>query len=205
MNKRNIMILMCGIYCACVVVSNVIVNKQIDICGFAVNTAMILFPIVYIINDLTVEVFGYKAARLLIMAGFFSTFIAVAAYQITLAIPGAASFQNQEAFEAVLGNTPRVFIASLLGYLAGSFSNAKVMAWMKKRSEKMLFARCMVSTIVGETLDAVVFVIAGFSFLLPLEAIVSLIVTGSLIKICFEAVMYPITKKAIIHARTLND
>lgn len=205
MTKQRLLTIMCGIYCAAIVVSNVIVGKQIGVGAIAVNTAMVLFPVSYIINDVTVEIFGYRTAKTVIWTGFLATLLAVVSYSITLAIPGAESFTNQEAFEIVLGNTPRVFLASMAGYLCGAFANARIMTSMKSKWEKNLFARCIGSTIIGETLDAVVFYILAFSFVLPVEVIASLIISASIIKTAFEAIMYPITKRVISKVKALPE
>jgi uncharacterized integral membrane protein (TIGR00697 family) len=205
MNKKSILIVLAGLYCACIVISNIIVGKQIGFAGVAINTAMILFPIVYIVNDVVVEAYGYKTAKTIIWAGFACAAVAALAYQVTLMIPGAENFTNQTAFEAVLGATPRILLGSMVAYLVGSFINAKVMAKMKAAFPKQLFARCATSTLAGETIDAIVFYLLAFAFVLPWSVIVSLIVSASIIKVVFEVVMYPVTRRVIGKVKKLPE
>lgn len=202
--KTVLAVVLGAVYCTCIVVSNIIVNKPLDVLGVSVNTAMVLFPVSYIVNDVTVEVFGYRFMRALIWTGFACALIAVLAFSVTLWLPGAPGFEGQQAFETVLGSVPRALAASLCGYLVGSTANAKVMTAMKRKFPGNLAARCIASTAVGETLDALVFVVLAFSFVLPVESMVSLVVSAAVIKTGFETVVYPATKRAVLFARRVS-
>ena len=60
------------------------------------------------------EVYGFKAARRIIILGFACNLLAVGAIQVAIALPAAGFWtDNQEAYETVLGTTWRIFAASL--------------------------------------------------------------------------------------------
>ena len=115
----------------CLVASNLLGTKLIDVFGISVTGGLMIFPISYIINDCVAEVWGYRKARLLIWSGFVSNFFTVAVGLIAVAIPAAPFWEGEEHFNFVFGMAPRIACASLMAYLVGSFLNAWVMSRMK--------------------------------------------------------------------------
>ena len=107
---------------------------------------MIVFPISYIINDCIAEVWGFKKARLIIWSGFASNFLVIAFAQLAYYYR-SAPFEGEEGFNFVFGMAPRIAVASLIAFLAGSFLNAYVMSKMKIASNGKNFSlRAIVST-----------------------------------------------------------
>lgn len=205
MTKQKLLTIAAALYCGCLLVSNVIAGKTFD-AGFAsLPCAVVVFPVVYILNDMLTEVFGFKVARTVILTGFAANLIAIAAYSATIALPGSEFFTGQEAFATVLGNTPRLLVASLLAYLVGSLVNAKIMQKMKEAADGMLMLRCVLSTLAGETLDAAIFITVGFAGTMPVEALLSMVVAQAAFKTLYEVVAFPATRAAIMSARRLPE
>ena len=96
-------------------------------------------------------------------------------------------------------------VASFAAYLAGSLVNAKVMVYLKKWDENKLFFRCMVSTLFGEGLDAIVFIFIGFLGTMPFEALLLMIVAQALFKTVYEIIVYPLTRTVIFKVRKLPE
>ncbi|MDD6154932.1 MAG: queuosine precursor transporter [Eubacteriales bacterium] len=183
------------LYVTCLLLSNLIAGKMwAPTQTITLPAAVMLFPITYIFGDIFTEVYGYRRARLVIWLGFLMSFFAVVVYMITIALPHPAFWQNQEAFKAVLGTTPRVFAASLTGYLFGEFSNSMILSKMKVRSQgKHLWMRTIASTIVGEAFDSVIFITISFYGTMPNKALATMIVCQYLFKVIMEAVFTPVT------------
>ena len=182
-----------------VIVSNIITNKQTEVFGFAVTCGSFIIPLSYIVNDTMVEVFGFKEARRVTLLSFVCNLLAVVFFTLTLVAPSASTFTAQEQFAAVLGSTPRVLLASFTAYIIGSLSNAYVMQKMKDSDgENRLGLRCILSTVVGETLDMVIFTFMAFAGRLPLEAMIQIIVVSSVVKILVETVMYAVLTRHVI-------
>jgi uncharacterized integral membrane protein (TIGR00697 family) len=97
----------------------------------------------------------------------------------------------------VLGNTGRMLLASFTAYLIGSLLNAYVMERMKKSLEKHLMARCVFSTLLGESIDAIIFITIAFVGTMPAASLAIMIVSQAIFKTGFEIVFYPITRKVI--------
>lgn len=199
MSKPYLFQILCALSIMSVIVSNIITNKQTEVFGFAVTCGSFIIPLSYIVNDTMVEVFGFKEARRVTLLSFVCNLLAVVFFTLTLVAPSASTFTSQEQFAVVLGSTPRVLLASFTAYIIGSLSNAYVMQKMKNSDgEKRLGLRCILSTVVGETLDMVIFTFMAFAGRLPLEAMIQIIVVSSVVKILVETVMYAVLTRHVI-------
>ena len=126
MTKTELYAILSGVFTACLIVSNIIAGKTFDFFSFVLPCGVIIFPIIYIVNDVLAEVYGYEKARNVILLGFFMNLLAVIAYNITIILPAPVFFENSEAFGIVLGSTLRLLVASFIAYLVGSLVNAKI-------------------------------------------------------------------------------
>ena len=207
--SRDSLLLACaGVAIMSLIASNIITNKQFDVpfIGWAITCGSVCVPLSYIVDDILAEVYGFRTARRVIYIGFVMNAIAVAYFQIAIAIPGTETFTAQSAFETVLGATWRTTLASFVAYFFGSLANAKVMDVLHVRNgESRLALRCILSTVIGEFLDMAIFAVMAFAGVLPWEVIGQMVVTNSCAKIAVEVVLYPIlTKRVIGWAKTLD-
>lgn len=197
MKKVEIEKYLFGIYCAGIIIQNILATKNIDITIFTVTTGILVSPLVFIIQDIQTEIFGYKKAKKMIILGYLMNFIAIMLYTFSISIPSSSTYTNQEAFTTILGTTPRIAMASFIAYMIGALINSKVMEKLKNKHEKNLFFRAISSTVVGQFIDNMLFAVIAFIGILPTQAIISMIVGGTLFEIIYEIIFYPITKKLI--------
>lgn len=166
------------------------------------DAGTLVFPIAYIFGDVLTEVYGYKRARRVIWAGFGASVLMALFVAIAARLPGEASWSagvGQEAYDAILGGIPFLIVASLVAYLAGSFSNSYVMARMKILTKgRWLPTRTIGSTLIGQGIDTVLFVVlATLLAVFPPEAMISLIVTNYILKVGTEIILTPVTIYAV--------
>lgn len=182
------------LFTVCLIVSNIVEQKLILIGPYEATAGLLLFPITYIVNDLIAEVWGYRKVRLIIWNGFLMNFLAVLVFKLSIWVPGSGNFTNQTAFASVLGNTERMVIASFIAFLFGAFLNAFVMSKMKILQKGRGFSiRAIVSTIVGEGADSLVFFFIAFSGVIPFDDLIMLILTQTAMKTGYEIIALPIT------------
>ena len=195
--KRSVSVLfmLAGIlFAICLLISNILATKIILIGSWAAPAGVLIFPIAYIINDVIVEVWGYRKARLIIWSGFAVNILAVLFFSLAIVVPAAPFWHNQEAFNTILGSTPRIVVASLMAYLVGSFLNAIVMSRVKVLMKGKNFSvRAILSTLVGETADSMIFIMIALAGNLPFKAFIVMIFTQALIKTIYEIVILPLT------------
>ncbi len=195
--KREVSVLfmLAGIlFATCLLISNILATKILMIGPWAAPAGVLIFPIAYILNDVITEVWGFAKARLIIWTGFAVNILAVLFFSLGIVIPGAPFWQNQEAFATVLGNTPRIVIASLSAYLIGSFLNAFVMSRMKVATKGKGFGiRAILSTLVGESADSIIFVSIAFAGVFPIGVLLIMIFTQAVLKTVYEVLILPVT------------
>lgn len=205
LTKTELYAMLTGVFTASLIVSNIIAGKTFDFFSFTLPCGVIIFPIIYIVNDVLAEVYGYEKARKVILLGFLMNLVAVICYNITIMLPAPVFFENSDSFSAVLGSTFRLLVASFAAYLVGSLVNAKMMVIMKRWDEDKLFLRCIVSTLFGEGLDAIIFIFIGFLGTMPFEALLLMIVAQALFKTIYEIIVYPLTRHVIKTVKALPE
>ena len=108
-------IVISAIFVTSLLTANIMAVKLIEIFGLVLPAAIIIFPISYIAGDVLTEVYGYSRARQVIWLGFLCNLIAVVAIWCGQMLPAAPFWNGQEAYEKILGYTPRLLIASFRG------------------------------------------------------------------------------------------
>ena len=149
-------------------------------------------------SDVLSEVYGFKAARKAVLTGFGVAILAALTFWVVQLSPPAPGYENQSAFEAVLGFVPRIVLASICGYLVGQLLNAYVLVRIKAiTNERFLWVRLIGSTIVGELADTLVFCTIAFYGVITGAEFVNYVIVGYLYKTLLEVVLLPITYPTI--------
>jgi uncharacterized integral membrane protein (TIGR00697 family) len=195
-----------ALFCGLLLISNVAATKTITVVdelpiiqGIFTDGGALLFPLTYIIGDVLAEIYGLRQARRAIWAGFALAALASLTFLAVGAAPPGPGYENQAAFQAVLGFVPRIVLASLCGYLAGQFLNAYVMVKIKQRTqERRLWARLVGSTVVGEFADTALFAFIAFAGVFPTwRGLISFAVVGYVYKVVVEVALLPVTYAVI--------
>lgn len=194
-------------FVAVLLISNIasaakIVDWGISIFGLplAFDGGTLLFPISYIFGDILTEVYGYKRSRRIIWAGFGAALLMAGTFWLIGIMPGEAAWQEyagQSAYDVILGGVASggIVLASLTAYFAGEFSNSVILAKLKVATEgRFLWLRTIGSTLVGEGVDTVIFIMVATLFgVFPPEIVMSLIVANYIFKVSIEVLFTPLT------------
>jgi uncharacterized integral membrane protein (TIGR00697 family) len=160
------------------------------------GAGVLFFPVSYIIGDVLTEVYGYANARRVIWTGFAALLFMAFMAAVVVALPPAADWPGQSAYEFVFGNSWRIVLASMTAFWAGEFANSFVLAKMKVATGgRFLWMRTIGSTVVGQGLDSVIFYPLAFYGLAgwPIEQLGQVVVSQWLIKTGWEALLTPVT------------
>lgn len=199
--------LIMAVFVTVLVVSNIASSAKIVDWGFslfgvrmAFDAGTLLFPVAYIFGDVLTEVYGYKRSRRVIWAGFACLALSAAIFWVIRTMPGEATWQGyagDNAYNAILGgmSSGGIVLASLAGYWTGEFTNSFILAKMKVLTDgRWLWTRTIGSTIFGELVDTVMFVVVASAFgVFPWSLFLTLTLTNYLFKCGVEALMTPIT------------
>lgn len=196
---------MAVIFSVSLVVSNFFETKLIEIWGISATGGLLLFPISYIINDCIAEVWGYGRARVVIWTAFLLNFFVVLCAQLVVWLPAAPYWDGQPAFEQIFGQTPRIAIGSFLAFIVGSFLNAFIMSKMKLSFKGKRFSlRAVVSTLVGESADSIIFFPIAFGGLISVNELLILMATQVVMKSGYEVIALPVTLRVVRFVKRLE-
>jgi queuosine precursor transporter len=198
------------LFTGALIVSNIIAIKIADfsrvapIDDFYLPAAVIIFPISYILGDILTEVYGYRVARRVIWSAFLANGLAVVGIVAAGALPAAPFWEEQVAYETILGQAWRIVGASFTAFLFGEFANAMVLSRMKvATSGRFLWMRTIGSTIVGQGLDSAIFITLAFAGTEGL-ALWPLIWKQWLFKVAFETIATPATYAVVTALKRLE-
>jgi uncharacterized PurR-regulated membrane protein YhhQ (DUF165 family) len=186
----------------------------------AFDGGTLLFPLAYIFGDVLTEVYGYARSRKVIWIGFVAAALMSLTFWLLGRLPGDPMwgtfvYENmartmpdlpepthpaqfgQATYDAILGgvSSGAIIIASLAAYWLGEFSNSFILAKLKLRTNgRWLWLRTMGSTLAGEGVDTIIFVlIATLLGVFPWAIALSLIVANYIFKVSIEFLFTPLT------------
>ena len=171
-------------------VSNLMAAKIAQIGPFVLPAAVILYPFCFMLGDVITELWGFKFARRVIIAGFLANFLMVVFLYIGQLLPPGPTWEGQEAYQAIFGMVPRITLASFIAYLVGELLNSYVMVKIKSKMQNSpLFLRTIGSTIVGQLFDTVIFISIAFWGMLPVDVLILMMISQYIFKVVLEAVL----------------
>lgn len=183
-----------ALFVTVLLISNVASTKIVDFGLFTFDGGTLLFPLSYIFGDILTEVYGYGRARKVIWTGCVAALMMAMTFMVVGALPAASDWPHQDAYNQILGLTPRIVGASLMAYFAGEFSNSFILAKLKvaTRGQK-LWLRTIGSTLVGQVLDTAIFILVAFTGIVPNSLLIILIASNYVFKCGVEILFTPIT------------
>ena len=189
-----------AVFTALVIISNVTATKGVAFGPIITDGGFIVFPLTYVIGDVLSEVYGFKAARRAIMLGFAMNILAALAFWVTIYLPAADFYTNEEHFENIVHAYTQLIVAGLAGFIVGQTINAWVVVKIKERTkEKHLWARLVGSTFAGQLGDTLVFcsIAAGAIGITSFKDFAVYTALGWVYKTLVEVVMLPVTYRVI--------
>jgi uncharacterized integral membrane protein (TIGR00697 family) len=182
-------------FVAILLLSNLIgAAKLATLGGYTFGAGIMFFPISYVLGDVLTEVYGYANARRCVWAGFAAMLFMAFMSWVVVALPPAAGWNGQAAYESVFGNTWRIVAASVIAFWAGEFVNSFVLAKMKIwTAGRMLWTRTIGSTVFGQAVDSLLFYPIAFLGTWSNGQVMTVMVTNWLLKVLWEALLTPVT------------
>ena len=176
--------------------SNIAEIKICDFFGFSVGAGTIIFPLLYVLNDVLTEVYGFTAARRTIWIALLWNCIFSIFIYIILMLPSSPHFEQKQAFEQVFYVSPRIVVASIFSYFVGELLNSTIIAALKIRFQGRFFAlRAIFSTLISSSAESSCFAYIAFAGRIPNKELIEMVVILSLIKVAYEILIMPFTLK----------
>lgn len=164
--------------------ANILASKIIMVGGLVLPAAIILYPFTFLFTDVVAEVEGKKRAGALVMTGFYLSLFMVIVILAGRFLPPAPFWGYQEAYNAILGSTPRIVLASLIAYLISQNHDIWAFHWWRARTGgRHLWVRNNLSTIVSQMIDSVLFIGIAFWGTVPPATIGVMILSQYIVKV----------------------
>lgn len=207
--RQSFLPFLTGAFVAVLLIQSVACSKMVQIGPLTLAGGTLLFPIVFIFNDILTEVYGFAQSRRIIWTGFAAQALAAFTFWLVQILPAPSFWQNQLAYDLILGATPRIILASFLAYLVGEFANSVVLSKMKYRAGGKVgvaqASRFVVSTLVGEALDSAIFMTVAFAGIFTTADLLRTMLTIYIFKVAYEIVALPISMRATQYIKALEN
>ncbi|WP_436925205.1 queuosine precursor transporter [Halosimplex amylolyticum] len=132
--------------------------------------AALAYALTFFASDCYAELYGRKAATVVVNVGFVMNFVLLALVWSTIeapALPQTVPGQiDLAAFESVLGASTSIVVASLAAYLVSQNWDVFVFHWIRDYTDgEYLWLRNIGSTATSQLIDTVIFILVGFVLL----------------------------------------
>lgn len=184
------------LFTACFILSNLTAFKLAEIRHFTFPAGLLFFPLTFVFDDILTEVYGFKISRRIIWMALLANTIIFLGTWFTISLPPSSYWHDQEAYTKVYQGSVRIFIASMISYLLGEFSNSIILAKLKVLTlGRYLWLRTIISTVIGVGIDTLCFIHIAFLFTMPYQDLWKIICIVCTFKIIYEVLATPITYK----------
>lgn len=174
-----------ALFAGSLVLAAILASKIMVVGGIVVPAGVLAYCVTFVCTDVINEIWGREKAQQVVLSGFGTLVLSLLLIQLALNWPSAPFWPHQEAFEIILGTTPRIILGSLLAYLVSQLHDVWAFDfWRKKTAGKYLWVRNNGSTILSQLLDSILFISIAFYGLMP---ILPLIVGQWLVKLVIAA------------------
>ncbi|OLZ42026.1 integral membrane-like protein [Natrinema saccharevitans] len=130
----------------------------------ALPGAALAYALTFLASDCFTELYGRRAAQVVVNVGFLLNFVVLALVWSTIAAPAAPTSVDPGAFETALGASTNVVLGSLLAYVVSQ--NWDVLVFHRIREytgPEKLWLRNIGSTATSQAIDTVIFVVVAFA------------------------------------------
>ncbi|WP_408959573.1 queuosine precursor transporter [Natrinema sp. 74] len=181
----------------------------------ALPGAALAYALTFLASDCYTELYGRRAAQIVVNVGFVLNFVVLALVWSTIAAPAADSSVDPEAFATALGASTNVVVGSLFAYIVSQ--NWDVIVFHRIREQtgrEKLWLRNIASTASSQAIDTVIFVAVAFAIapavlgvgvVLPANVVLSLIVGQYLLKLAIAVLDMPIVYAIVALVRSRED
>lgn len=179
--------LLCMIYITILLIVVVLCSYMAEIKGFIFNIGAAVVPLLYFIESIIVEVYGYSKSRQLVWKALLCEAIFVALILMLIKLPSPSSWHLSNEYRDVLSSSYKILTVNVLLFPFGEFVNIIVLSKCKILLRgKLFWLRCGTSSIMGELILAIFGNIIVFGNQVPFLTLLQIMKASFLIKVFFS-------------------
>jgi len=167
-NNDSALIIIVSIFIGGMTISSVLASKIITLFGLLVPAGVLAYSVTFICTDVVSEIWGKQRAKQMVIGGFISLIVVLILVQVARVWPKAPIWHGEAGFQAVLGSTSRIIVASFIAYLVSQFHDVYVFHFLKRITQgRHLWLRNNLSTAISQFIDSVLFITIAFYGTMP--------------------------------------
>lgn len=171
--------------------------------GSHLSVAVFSFPVVFLMTDVVGEVYGKRAAKFFVLAGFVSTALFMGYSLLSLVLPwshdGAWARQG---YNQIFGISVRIALASLTAFFIAEYQDVlSFFFFREKLGVRFFWLRSFLSNLWSQLLDTMIFMVIAFAGLYATHTLVNIILSWWLYKVAMGALYTPLSYVGIYFLR----
>jgi len=178
-------------YGGMVCIAGVLGNKQVALGPLAVEAGIFAFLLLVVTSSSVAELHGRPIANRLVLFGFVPLLTSLLLTVVVLALPASPQMDvtRLQAFETVMGGTPRIWLGGIIAYGTSTFLNVTIFSRLKAREGAgFLWVRAAIASILSQIVDTLIFITVAFYGVFPIG---ELLLGQMLAKVVLSAVLVP--------------
>ncbi|WP_049922403.1 queuosine precursor transporter [Halopiger djelfimassiliensis] len=174
--------------------------------------AALAYALTFLASDCYTELYGKRAAQIVVNVGFALNFVVLALVWTTIAAPAAGAGVDPDAFATALGASTTVVLGSLFAYVVSQNWDVWLFHRLRDRTgPERLWLRNIASTGTSQAIDTVIFVsiaffvgpaVLGVGEVPPNEVLLGLIVGQYLLKLAIAVLDTPVVYAVVALVRS---
>lgn len=192
-------------YGGMVCIAGVLANKQVALGPLAVEAGIFAFVMLVVTSSAVAELHGRATANKLVSIGFVPLIFSILLGIFVLALPASHDMppERLDAFNMMMGATPRIWVAGIIAYGISQFLNVTIFSALRgSGAGRMIWLRAGIAGILSQIVDTLLFITISFYGVFPIQ---QLLIGQMLAKIVLSAVLVPpLVTLLVVYGRRLD-
>ncbi|PIE90543.1 MAG: hypothetical protein CR997_05495 [Acidobacteria bacterium] len=210
---ERVFLTLAGLFLTCLIISNVLVFKFLDIPmpvvgRITISVGLLPYPVTFLVTDLISELYGRKRANFVVYLGFFLSVFMLFILYVGKIVPLAAIQDPviQEHYVAAFGKTTKAVLASMTAYLIAQLIDIRIFHfWKKLTGGRHLWLRNNGSTLISQLIDTVLVVTILFGGEWTVEAIIHVIISSYCFKLLVALLDTPLFYAGVFFFKDIEE
>ncbi len=129
-----------------------------------------LWSLTFPLTDIIAETYGRKYALYFVIGGLAISLLSIIMIQFALWLPAAPFWQNEEAYNTIMGANFRTMLAQIASFSVTQTADIYIFSWIRgKTNGRFLWLRNNISTFTSQLMANCLFLSIAFLGTMPLE------------------------------------
>lgn len=181
------------------IAANIVSARTMMVFKWSAPLGCFFFPFVYIISDITSDVYGYRASRWIAWLTVLMQLLLVGLVELIINItkPGEFSIELDTALRVVFNSGFFIIIGGIAGAILGGWANDVVFQIFRHEDgEDKFLKRKLLSSLAAEIVDTLVFITVAFKIGLHFswDLVIPMYIIQFILKYGVEVITSPLAK-----------